>query len=152
MIYQDDPRLNSEINHYGCYFMALAFYREHVLGEAWKPADLQAVWDKAKAEGVITGDLNGDGDEDDPGELEIVKPDRLCELLGLPLKYRDGHFPADQFAPDGGWTITAWHRNGASFNHFVVGNHRPVLFDPIAGGSKTVREGYPISNRIYEKA
>lgn len=161
MVAQNDPRLKKEIQKYGCYFLSLAYYREKYQGKPWSVDELNKAWDTAKAMGHISGDLNKDGDTDDAGELEILNASGLCILLGIALKvkHRMGddwklttHFPVDAPEANGCFVVTAWYNPDTKFTHFVVGSRKPVEFDPIAGGSRTVRDGYPKSIRIYEKA
>ena len=151
MIYQTDRRLDRNLNHYGCYFVSLAYFRPFRMGHDWTASELQEAWLEAIRVGAITGDLNTDGDMDDDGEAVIVNPDLLCHVLGLPLKYKDGHFPLDTPIPEGAYVITEWYNPDTKFRHFVVGQRKPAQFDPIGGGSRTVREGYPVSLRIYER-
>jgi len=143
MIYQTDPAMPKAAQKYGCAFVSLAFYRERYLHRPWKADELSAAWTGAIAGGIISGDLNGDGDMDDPGEATIQDWNKLAEYLNLPVQYL-GKFPlshplnrALHFA------ITAWLNPRTKFTHFVVGDQKPVEFDPIAGGSVTVREGAP---------
>jgi hypothetical protein len=161
MVAQNDPRLCPELHKYGCYFLSLAYYREKYQGVAWTADDLNKAWYKAKALGYVTGDLNHDGDTDDQGELEILNPDSLCILLGIGLKIKKHigdnwrlttHFPLGSPEADGCFVITAWYNPATKFTHFVVGSTKPVEFDPIAGGSRTVRDGFPQSIRIFERS
>jgi len=152
MIYQTDPAMDPRIQHYGCYFMSLAFYREKYMGHTWGAKELNALWQDAIDEGAISGDLNHDGDFDDAAQLDIVHPNALCELLGLPLRYIDGHFKPDAPEASGKYSIAAWYNPNTKFTHFVVGSGTGiVLFDPIGGGSRTVREGHVESLRLYER-
>jgi hypothetical protein len=152
MLYQTDPRLNKYINKYGCYFMCLAYYREKYQGLKWNASAINEIWQYAIDYGYITGDLNLDGDFDDAGQLEIKNPNALCGLLGCGLRYVDGHFPIDSPLAQGCYTVTAWYNPRTRFTHFVQGSKRPVEYDPIEGGSITVREGAPKSDglRIYQ--
>jgi hypothetical protein len=152
MLFQNDPRLNKEINHVGCAYISLAFFREHFQGEPWTASALNQIWDEAKKQGIISGDLNKDGDTDDAGQLEVQDWQRLANLLGCKLRYIPGHYPIDSPQAIGCYTICAWYNPNTKFTHFVVGTKRPVIFDPIAGGSRTVREGAPKSDglRIFQ--
>lgn len=156
MIYQNDPRIVTErpyLAKYGCAFISLAYFRDRFLGQPWKLEALISAWDRALKAGVISGDLNLDGDLDDGGECEILDWTQLCKILGLPLINVTGHF--DPFDPmiKPFFSVCAWFNPKTQFTHFVVGTSRPVEFDPIAGGSRTVREGAPKNNglRIFER-
>jgi hypothetical protein len=134
--------------------MSLAYFRELYMGHVWSAKELNSIWQGAIDAGIITGDMNLDGDFDDAGQLEIAKPQALANMLGLPLRYLDGHFSPtgpEAVAP-GRFIVTAWYNPATKFTHFVVGSSRPVEFDPIKGGSRTVREGAPKGDgaRIYQ--
>lgn len=130
--------------------MSLAFYRS--ASHVWTIEELNDIWLNAIKIGAISGDLNLDGDFDDIGQLEITKPDILCSLLEIPLKYIDRHFPPDSSEQNGRYCIAAWFNPNTNFTHFVVGDGKgKVFYDPIYGGSKTVREGYVKSLRLYER-
>ena len=152
MIYQTDRRLDRNLNHIGCLFVSLAYYRPYRMGQDWTASELQEAWLEAIRLKAISPDLNGDGDLLDDGEGIVKDHNLLCKVLGLPLRYVDGHHPLDTPIPPGAYVITEWYNPATEFRHFVVGSKRPVQFDPIGGGSRTVREGYPVSLRIYEKA
>ena len=156
MIYQNDPIIIKkcpELHHYGCAFMSLAYYREHYLGYSWKADELIQLWNKARALNIISGDLNGDGDTDDGGECEIQDWTSLCNILELGLHNIPGHFSPKDPIIKGYYTICAWYNTITSFTHFVVGSTKPVEYDPIRGGSRTVREGHPkiTGARVFEK-
>ena len=155
MIYQNDPRVVAArpyLAKYGCGFLSLAYYRERYEARPWKLADLYAAWDEALDTGTISGDLNLDGDLDDGGECEIQDWTALCRILRLPLVCIDGHF--DPFDPliKPFYSVCAWYNPRTRYTHFVVGTSRPVNFDPIAGGSITVREGAPKNDglRVFQ--
>ena len=155
MIYQNDPRIQKacpELWHYGCGMMSLAFYREKYEGHLWKAQELIDAWNMARKLNIISGDLNGDGDTDDGGECEIQDWTRLCKVLGVSLRNIPGHYSPNNPIIQGHFTICSWYNPNTKFTHFVVGSKRPVEFDPIAGGSRTVREGYPAIRgiRVFE--
>lgn len=156
MIYQTDPRIQKArpyLAKYGCAFLSLAYYREKYEGIPWHVDGLIEAWDEAMRSGVISGDLNNDGDYDDGGECEIQNWTRLCNVLGVRLRNIEGHFSIDDPLITGYYAICAWYNPITKFTHFVVGTKRPVEFDPIAGGSRTVREGAPKKNglRIFQR-
>ena len=146
MVYQNDPiivRNCPEMWHYGCAYLSLAWYREKYDRKPWEAEELIKIWELARKKGIISGDLNKDGDIDDSGEGEIQDWTQLCSLLGIHLKNIPGHFAPDDPIVKGYYSICAWYNPITKFTHFVVGTKRPVEFDPISGGSRTVRNGYP---------
>ncbi len=140
MIYQTDKSLPKALQKYGCAFTALASYREFYGKVPWTARELADSWNSAIAKGIISGDLNGDGDMDDPGESTIQDWGRLIKHLGLPLVYKG----KAKLGTKADFAICAWLNPRTGFVHFVVGDKRPVFFDPIYPGSVTVKEGKPM--------
>lgn len=142
MIFQTNPLFAPSIIHAACAFDQVAYYRESRMGIPWRPHEFAEAWHGAVDRGIISGDLNGDGDMDDPGEAVIQNWQDLADHLKLPIKYL-GKFPLSAFArfdtPDY-WVITAWRWKQT---HWVKGIVRPVDWDSIEGGSMTVRNGAP---------
>lgn len=141
MIFQTDLRLPGSMQKYGCAFVALAYYRERYQNRPWTAEELGAAWLGAIAGGLISGDSNRDGDLDDAGELEIQDWAAVAHFLGLRLQYLGRFHPG---APQaiGAYVVSAWWNRITDFTHFVAGDSRPVLFDPIEGGSVTVKMGF----------
>lgn len=149
MIKQTDPRLPPEANHFACAFDSIAYFREAYQGKPWSVEELASAWKGAILSGLISGDLNGSGILGDaPEELVIQSWQSIADYLGCALQYL-GKFP--QGAPEriGNFAVCAWHNDRTGFTHFVVGDSRPVEWDPIDGGSVTVREGYPMPLGAY---
>lgn len=143
MIKQTDARLDDNMHHIACAFDSLAYFRERYQGKPWTAVELQSAWNGALKSGLISPDKNHDGDLLDDGEGEIQNWQSLADYLGCALKYL-GRF--DQGAPEriNNFALCAWHNDRTNSTHFVVGDKKPVEWDPIEGGSVTVREGYPM--------
>ena len=150
LLYQTDFPPETGVKRYGCYFLCLAYYGMRK-GHEYTVKGLLHTWEEAMKGGILSGDLNGDGDRDDDGESVLLDPNGLCKLLDLPLKYLDGHFPITTKTEERHFVIAPWYNPRTKFKHFVVGLRRPVEYDPIRGGSVTVREGWPHSLRIFEE-
>jgi len=150
MIYQTDAPMGKYFNKYGCLFSSIAFARPFLGGPDWTHADLRDKWDTAIIKGILSGDLNLDGDMDDAGELEIQDHDAVCVLLECPLSYIPGHHnPATPITADL-YAVGAFFNPRTKFTHFaVVDKNLKVVYDPIKGGSVTCREGYVKSLRLY---
>lgn len=149
MIYQTDKRLDDNLEHIGCAFDCVAYAREKYTTKRWTAEEFQAAWNGAIAAKIISGDSSGDGDLFDPGEGMIQDWGQLARFLGAPLQFIkrvDGPYIPD----DNEFVITAWYNPRTKFTHFVVGMTKPVEWDPIEGGSVTVREGYPVSHRVFK--
>jgi hypothetical protein len=137
MIHQNDPDMLPDIQKEGCAYCALAYFGEKYQNQPWTAQALNSIWNIAKHNGIIDSTNT------------ITNWQALCNLLGLHLKYVDGHFSIDSAKAQGCYTICAWYNPNTKFTHFVVGTSKPVEYDPIKSdigplyGSKTVREGYP---------
>jgi hypothetical protein len=149
MIYQTDRRLDADINAIGCAFDSMAYFRERYQHKPWTAEELQAAWDGAIATGIISPDANHDGDLLDKGEGEIQSWQALANYLGCAVQFL-GFFPPGAPERVGNFVIARWFNPRTNFRHFVVGDLRPVEWDPIKGGSVTVREGAPDSLRIFK--
>jgi hypothetical protein len=150
MIKQTNPRLSPEMNHFACAFDCAAYFREAYQGKPWMTEELQTAWNDAIKSGIISGDLNHNGQLGDIAEELVIQDwQKLVDFLGCNLKFlrRDKPGTAD---PEN-FVIAEWFNPRTNFHHFVIGEKRPVEWDPIDDGSVTVREGYCLSIRIFEK-
>jgi len=150
MMHETDPGLGKEEGSVGCYVESIGAYSPDVTDEI-----VNKVWEEGKTKGFINA------------ALEVVDPQGIVDLYGYPLRYVDGHFPADHAVdPATMHLIGEWHNAGTGFTHFVVmdgkGTARSnVIYDPIPvhydaegtalAGSKTVAEGVFVSYRIFTK-
>jgi len=161
MYRQNDPTAPFDFQHYSCLFTSLLYSRPALGGKDWAIDEAVEAWEQCRALGIISGDLNGDGDYDDQGEDEIQRYSQLFTLLKLPLEVMPASalkmplnaagrvLPAKvPLGPDY-WVIEAWHWK---ITHFVVNDgtgKKPVRFDPIRNGSLTVKNGIPESLRVF---
>ena len=147
-INQADPRLISPIQHYGCYFLTLAEASPTVFQGDEGCQRLNGIWVQATELGIISGDINHDGDVDDDGEAEIQNVTRLAqEFFNLKVKYDGVHHGADEPIPANVKIVIGqyWYKGG----HFVLLNKsKKVTFDSY-GKSNTVRNGYLKSMRWF---
>lgn len=145
-INQANPKLISPIHHYGCYFLTLAQASPIVFQGDEGCQRLNGIWVKATELGIISGDINHDGDVDDDGEAEIQDVTRLAqEFFNLKVKYDGKHHGADEVIPANVKIVIGqyWYKGG----HFVLLNKsKKVTFDSY-GKSNTVRNGYLKSMR-----
>lgn len=149
MIYQTNLQLDANLRKIGCAFDSLAYFRERYQGKPWTVGTLQAAWDGALASKIISPDANHDGDLLDKGEGEIQDWQELADYLGCAVQFL-GFFPPGAPERVGNFVIARWFNTRTNFRHFVVGDTRPVEWDPIEGGSVTVREGVVDSLRIFK--
>lgn len=135
------------IQHYGCYFLTLAQASPIVFQGEEGVQRLNGIWAKAVDDGIISGDINHDGDLDDDGEAEIQDATALAKMLGLKVKYDGKHHQADEAIPSNVKIIIGqyWYRGG----HFVLLNKsKKVTFDSY-GKSNTVKNGFLKSMRFF---
>lgn len=150
MIYQTNRKLSKYFNRYGCLFTSIAYARPFLGGKDWTAQELQEKWNKALKEGILSGDLNNDGDFDDAKELEIQDYPRLLKLLEVPLEWIPGHHNPAMALVGPLFAVGAFFNPRTKFTHFAVVDHtKKVIFDPIEGGSVTCREGYLKSLRLF---
>jgi hypothetical protein len=166
MTYQNEPVFPPDMQHYACRFMCIARAREVLLEKPWLDKDLISEWAGARSRGIISGDLNHDGDFDDPGEDEILNDQDLFDFLEIPLKVapleslglplmtdaqgnRRIAPSASPLDPAKYWTLEKWIWR---IGHFIQGDgtgKHPAIYDPIRGGSFTRANGHCESLRVY---
>lgn len=132
MIFQTQEP-DPSFEHVGCAFDTVASWRELPLTDSFVPKpwglqELGKAWADCKDNGILDDGYN------------ITDWQKLVDFFGLPLKFL-GHAPLGELAP-GHIAACAWHNDRTGFTHFVDGQKKPVRWDPIEGGSVTVREGY----------
>jgi len=137
MIYQTDPDLNNDFEHVGCAFDCVAYAREKFTGYRWTADQLNSAWAGTLTAGILSSDF------------VIQDWNLLANFIGAPLHFV-GRVDGPYIPGDNEFVITAWYNERTKFTHFVVGDTKPVEWDPIEGGSVTVREGSPVSHRVFQ--
>lgn len=146
-INQADTRLLSVEQHYGCYFLTLAQASPIVFQGDEGCQRLNGIWAKAVDLGIISGDINHDGDLDDDGEAEILNATALAKMFNLKVRYDGVHHGADEKIPANVKIVIGqyWYKSG----HFVLLNKsKKVTFDSY-GKSNTVKNGFLKSMRFF---
>jgi hypothetical protein len=139
MIYETDPGLSPDLRQYGCAVECVARYSPEMRDE-----ELNAIVVVARARKILDA-------EDTVGDWQ-----RLVDLFGFPLRYRDGHLPASTpVDAKTMWLVSRWFNPNSGKYHFVVMDGKGikpenVLYDPIEGGSLTVRQGHFMDYRIFD--
>lgn len=145
---QASPYLITPIQSYGCYFLCFAEASPIVFKGEEGAQRLNGIWAKAVEDGLISGDINHDGDVDDDGEAEIQKATELArKYFKLNVHYDGVHHKGDELIPADVKLIIGqfWWKGG----HFVLINRlKKVTFDSY-GKSNTVRNGYLKSMRFF---
>lgn len=138
---QASPYLIYPIRAYGCYFLCFAQASPIVFNGEEGAQRLNGIWAKAVEDGIISGDINHDGDVDDDGEAEIQKATELArKYFNLNLRYDGIHHDGKELIPSNVKLVIGqyWFRSG----HFVLINRsKKVTFDSY-GKSNTVKNGY----------
>jgi hypothetical protein len=135
MYRQNDPEVNM-LGRFGCYFFSILYLDQKVSGKEYTPIEINKVWFKNW----------NDGDMD--VETTILNPNGLCKDLSGQLEFV-GKYPASYKVGLGEYEILRFVRKSDGYVHFVVGDgNNKVEFDPWEN-SRTVREGYIESKRIY---
>lgn len=128
------------MNDYGCYFLCLAEASPIIFSGSAGIQRLNGIWSKAMEEGLISSDLNHDGDYDDAGEAEIQNVTLLAQkYFKLKLKYDGLHHDASEIIPpEVKLVIGQFFWKGG---HFVIINKsKKVTYDSL-GKSNSVKNG-----------
>jgi hypothetical protein len=139
MIYQTDEAFEPDIQHFGCYFLSLLWQLNRLFGvPELDHKVIEVIYGHEKA------------DHDMAKEAYIENPQGLVDSI-IPNKV---HFVGKVLAPytcqPGEFAIQCWYNPATDFHHFVAeASDGSVGYDPIEGGSRTVREGHLESKRIY---
>lgn len=161
MFFQTDPFFGYYMNKNACLFMVIAYARELYTDFRWPREDLKRLWIEAIGDGtgigesIITGDLNGDGDMDDKGELIVQSHNKLATLLQSPIRMLPPpgkeHFPATHPILKQQYAAGCFYNPNNKFYHFCAIDYKKrIIYDPIEGGSITARVGYLDTIRLYE--
>lgn len=166
MIHQNTDGIDADAKHYSCLFNVAVSSRDVLLSKPWTVDEYNAAWRRARLCGIISGDLNNDGDYDDAGEDEILRYQELFELLelplvsvlpeslGLPLVKIDGVWriaPTEEpLDASKYWVAEAWKWR---IRHFVRGDgtgKKKAEWDPIHPFSLTRKNGAIESLRVFK--
>ena len=146
-ILQTDKRLLKVINDYGCLFLCFAQCSKTVFQGTKGCEKLNMLWLTAVDKGIITSDLNNDGDYDDAGEAEVQNHTALAKLFDLNVRYDGKHHDKDELIPTK--VKFLFGRFKWKSGHFVVLNkNKEVTYDPL-GKSLTVQNGFLENTRWY---
>jgi len=139
-IFQTDKELPIEINHWGCYFMSLTERLTTLFSKPFTHETVLAYYHDAQAAKII----------DD--QVTLLAPQAYCDMvLGINRVVFVGKVDPFYVCEPYDFEILCYHKDGASFNHFVSGDGKGlVLYDPWSSeGSDSVKNGSCIGKRIY---
>ncbi len=159
MLYQTDDRLNKYINEFGCLFCSVLFKVEKRTRPTnpFSADEILAIYNSGMANGVI-GPEKSDGQGNPVDGCYINDLNALLNLAGAGNASFDVNpGSGDIFWPVGSGVmhneecIQRWHNPRTGFTHFVCGAQTgDVEWDPIEGGSVTVREGSPNAYNLIQ--
>lgn len=147
-IQQTNPHLLPVIQSYGCLFLCFAESSPILFAGEEGCLVLNKIWEQAEAEGIISTDLNRDGDYDDDGEAEIQNHTELAnKYFKLDVTYDGKHHDADEIIPDN--VALVFGKYVWKGGHFVrLNQKKDVIFDSF-GKSNTIKNGKLKSMRFY---
>jgi hypothetical protein len=135
-MYRQTDHLINPMEAWGCYFCSILALSEKVSGYHYPAKEVLSIWSKS----------GHDGDVD--MEATVLDPQGLCDDLKGNLKFlrREG---ASYLCKQGEYEILEYFNPKTGVIHFVLGNGRGGCeWDPWEN-SRTVRDGYVRSKRIY---
>ena len=139
MIFQTDPEFEPDIQHFGCYFLSLLWQLNRLLGVP----DL----DHKVIEVIYNHEKE---DKDMASEAFIQNPQGLVDFIAPGKVHFVGKQDKAYQCQPGEFAVQCWYNPATDFHHFVAeGSDGGVGYDPIQGGSRTVREGAIDSKRVY---
>jgi hypothetical protein len=147
MIYQTDSEFEPDINKYGCYFLSLMWQMNRFLRvPPMEHKIIEVIYNNCKHV-----DANNNGVNDMDTECFISDPQGLVDYVAKDKVLFIGKKTKNYTCAKGQFAIQSWYNPNTKFTHFVAeGDDGKVGYDPIRGGSKTVREGAIESKRIYQ--
>lgn len=150
MKHQTDLQLIGYIAKYGCFFMCMTYWlnlkkKNSEIGHDF----LNTIWMTAIQKGIISGDVNKDGDMEDGDELLILDKNKLLTLAGLDMKYLGSFDPKAVEKKHGVFFIGEFYNETTKFTHFAgLDKNLKCEYDPILN-SKTVKNGVLKSVRVF---
>jgi hypothetical protein len=110
---------------------------------------LNTIWMSAIQKGIISGDINNDGDMDDGNELLVLDKNKLLILAGIDMKYLGSFDPKSVEKKSGVFFIGEFYNPSTRFTHFVgLDENLKCEYDPIAN-SNTVKNGFLKTVRVF---
>lgn len=147
---QTDLHLIGYIAKYGCFFMCMTYWLNLKVKNSELAYDfLNTIWMTAIQKGIISGDVNKDGDMDDGNELLILDKNKLLILAGLDMGYIGSFDPKVVEKKSGVYFIGEFYCEDTKFTHFAgLDENLKCVYDPILN-SNTVKNGVLKSVRVF---
>lgn len=145
MIYQTDDAFSPDIRKYGCYFVSLMWQLNRLFGiPNLDHKTVEAIYDTCQHT-----DANNNGLTDMAPEAFISDPQGVVDFVAPHKVHFVGKTGPEYLCQPGEFAIQCWYNSTTNFRHFVAERDGRVGYDPIEGGSRTVREGHLEGKRIY---
>ena len=146
MIFQTDSEFEPDIQHYGCYFLSLLWQLNRLLGvPSLDHKVIEIIYNDCEHT-----DANNNGVTDMAPEAFIADPQGVVDFIAPGKVHFVGKQDKAYQCQPGEFAVQAWYNPNTKFTHFVAeGPDGSVAYDPIQGGSRTVREGAIDSKRVY---
>jgi hypothetical protein len=139
-IYQTDAEFPPDIRSYGCYFLSLLFQLDRLFS--------LGIMDHKIIQAIYEAESK---DFDLGPECYISNPKGLANHVARGKTDFLGRFDRFYVCRENEFEVCRWFNPNTDFGHFVAGDGKGnVIYDPIEGGSRTVREGYLESKRIFQ--
>jgi hypothetical protein len=147
MIYQTDDEFEPDIKKYGCYFMSLLWQLNRFIGiPQLDHKIIEVIYNSDKH-----CDANNNGVTDMNAECFIADPQGLVDFIAKGKILFIGKKESNYTCKPKEFAIQCWYNPSTKFTHFVAeGDNGKVGYDPIKGGSRTVREGTLESKRVFK--
>jgi hypothetical protein len=146
MVYQTDSEFEPDIQKYGCYFLSLLFQLNRLFGTpSLDHKVIEVIYNDCEHT-----DANNNGVTDMAPEAFISDPQGVLDFIVPGKAQFVGMGGKDHLCQNGEFAIQCWYNPNTKFHHFVAELDGRVGYDPIEGGSRTVREGFIESKRIYK--
>jgi hypothetical protein len=134
-MWQTDPEFVEEIQKWGCHLLCFLTGLELKLSHE----DVNQMFRKLKETRICSW------------ESFVIYPDKLLEYLGSDRKYL-GKKPVDFKLEEGDMCIQLYFWKEKNLKHFVLSSlSGDIIYDPIEGGSQTVKYGVLDSIRVVRK-
>jgi len=142
MILQRDPRLNNQINKFGCYLMSIFFLINKHTNYMFSPDIINDLYKVFVNHGLIDRDCY------------IFDPDAIFDFLCMPVQYTQKHETAFRRCGEDEIEILMFQLTRPDcylWKHFTAGSgNGTVTYDPW-GCSRAVAEGRLVNKRIFRR-
>lgn len=136
LVYQTSPGVSYKIKKWGCAFLSMMYHVERLKSKNYTVQDLNQIAQELEQAKAVDHELT-------------MSWDKVLEFFNLPYKCFTEK-PQYELQPEE-FEIQHWYNPNTNITHFVAGDGgmKPV-WDPYPN-SRTVREGFMVSRRVFRK-